>query len=255
MQETCYEMNTPVSLALVSDLHEKPSGPVLSSLRFHRPNIICIVGDLVYGCLPKKRGQIKIEDAGVLPFLSACADMAPTFFSLGNHEWMLSDADFARIGETGVQVLDNRWVNCGDLAIGGLSSARPTRYQQFRAALHSDELYPYQGDRYIHAEPEIAWLSEFEKFPGYKILLSHHPEYYPRYLADRDIDLVLSGHAHGGQIRLFGQGLYAPGQGVFPRYTAGVHNGRLVISRGLANNTLVPRLFNPPELVYISPHI
>ena len=65
------------------------------------------------------------------------------------------------------------------------------------------------------------------------------------------IDLTLSGHAHGGQIRLLGQGLFAPGQGVLPRYTSGVYEGRLIVSRGLANTTFVPRLFNPTEMVYI----
>ena len=65
--------------------------------------------------------------------------------------------------------------------------------------------------------------------------------------------LVLSGHAHGGQVRLFGRGLYAPGQGLLPRYTEGVHFRRLAVSRGLSNTQLVPRLFNPPEIVYLLP--
>ena len=72
-------------------------------------------------------------------------------------------------------------------------------------------------------------------------------------LRDRNIDLVLSGHAHGGQIRLLGRGLYAPGQGILPAYTGGLHSGphgKLLISRGLSNTALpVPRLFNPPEIV------
>ena len=82
--------------------------------------------------------------------------------------------------------------------------------------------------------------------------MCHHPEYYPRYVRQADIDLTVSGHAHGGQICLFGQGLYAPGQWLFPKYTAGFYDGqRLLVSRGLTNSTWVPRLWNPCELVLL----
>ena len=74
-------------------------------------------------------------------------------------------------------------------------------------------------------------------------------------LKDRKIDLVLSGHAHGGQIRVMGQGIFSPGQGLFPKYTAGIHRGKygsMVISRGLSNPySYVPRLGNPCEVVYV----
>ena len=101
-------------------------------------------------------------------------------------------------------------------------------------------------------KPDLSWLNAVEALPEYKILLSHHPEYYTAYLQDRKINLILSGHAHGGQIRLFGHGIFAPGQGLLPKYTSGIHPN-LVISRGLSNTALVPRLFNPPELVYLVP--
>ena len=97
-----------------------------------------------------------------------------------------------------------------------------------------------------------SWgLDAFCAAPGYRILLCHHPEYYSKYLRDLDIPLILSGHAHGGQVRIFGHGLYSPGQGVLPKLTSGVKDGRLVISRGLANRQKIPRLFNPPEIVYV----
>ena len=90
---------------------------------------------------------------------------------------------------------------------------------------------------------------------GYKVLLSHHPEYYPEYIKDLDIDLILSGHAHGGQLRFFGRGLFAPGQGLLPKYTSGIHDGRMIVSRGLANNAPpIPRLFNSKELIFIDLH-
>ena len=101
--------------------------------------------------------------------------------------------------------------------------------------------------------PNLKWLGNFAALSGYKILLNHHPEYYPEYIKELDIDLILSGHAHGGQIRFFGTGLFAPGQGFFPKYTSGIHDGRLIVSRGLANNAPpIPRLFNSRELIFIN---
>ena len=68
----------------------------------------------------------------------------------------------------------------------------------------------------------------------------------------KDIDLILAGHAHGGQIRLFGHGLYAYGQGLFPKYTKGIYDGKLIVSAGLANTSRFPRINNPPEIVFLT---
>lgn len=102
------------------------------------------------------------------------------------------------------------------------------------------------------------WLSDFEKEDGFKILLSHHPEYWEMrepVLRDRNIDLVLSGHAHGGQWNIFGRGVYAPGQGFWPEYTSGEFegpHGRMIVSRGMTNSSWpVPRIGNPCEILYI----
>ena len=84
-----------------------------------------------------------------------------------------------------------------------------------------------------------------------KVLICHHPEYYPKYLKDMPIDIIVSGHAHGGQWRFFGRGVFAPGQGLFPKYTSGVYDGRLVVSRGLKKTIIPPRIFNPREVVII----
>lgn len=103
-----------------------------------------------------------------------------------------------------------------------------------------------------YADPDYGGLNEFEKQDGFKILLDHHPENFERITKGRDIDLVLSGHAHGEQIRVLNHRLYAPHQGFFPKYTSGVYDNKLVVSRGLANIKLIPRIGNPTELVYIT---
>ncbi len=164
----------------------------------------------------------------------------------------MCEEDIAVIRETGVCFLDNGWTEHRGAFIGGLTSHHALDYRLYRSG--RQERYPLRGKvAHLVREPDTSWLAEFEKQPGYKILLSHHPEYYPKYLRARPIDLVLSGHAHGGQWRLGSRGLFAPGQGLFPRLTSGVHDGRLVISRGLSNTAPVPRFNNPTELVYLVP--
>ena len=256
LQETYYCVpGCPLRLALVSDLHERPFDAVLASLERNRPELICVAGDFLYG-RPSNTG-LKVEEAGVLPFFSACAALAPCFVSLGNHEWMITDSDLALIRETGAVPLNNAFTvlerESARLVIGGLSSSRVYAYRQFLAAGYAPgEANRHTRSRFLHMPPSLDWLDAFCAERGYHLLLCHHPEYYPRYLRERQIELILSGHAHGGQIRLFGQGLFAPGQGLFPKLTSGVTDGRLVVGRGLANCQKVPRLFNPTELVYVS---
>lgn len=98
---------------------------------------------------------------------------------------------------------------------------------------------------------EISWLGEFSKFEGYKILLDHHPKNFELYTRNMDINLILSSHNHGSQIRLFGKGLYARNQGLFPKCDGGVYENILVVSRGLANSIAIPRLFDPTEVIIL----
>ncbi len=97
-------------------------------------------------------------------------------------------------------------------------------------------------------KPETDWLSSFAAVDGFHILLSHHPEYYPP--VPGNVEVVLSGHAHGGQWRIFGHGVWSPGQGFWPKWTKGVY-GRMVVSAGLSNTARIPRFFNPTEVVYV----
>jgi hypothetical protein len=252
VRETFYTVaGCPKRVALVTDLHERPYEAALDSLRLRQPELICAAGDFVLGNLPKSGP--KLREAGVLPFFSACAALAPCFVSLGNHEWMLTPEDEALLRATGAVLLDDEYTALDGAVIGGLTSARVSEYRRLRRAGNSVREADEKSRDTRNTPPRLKWLEDFCVEPGYHILLCHHPEYYPRWLWYRDLPLILSGHAHGGQVRLFGRGLYAPGQGLFPKLTAGVTEGRLVVSRGLSNHEPFPRLFNPPELVYIEP--
>lgn len=99
----------------------------------------------------------------------------------------------------------NNYVNImADLYIGVLSSGRNFH------------------DKKSSQEHDISFIVEFEKVLGFKILLSQHSEYYEPFLKDKDIELIIYSHAHDGQVRIGNQGLYSPGQGLFPKYTSGI---------------------------------
>lgn len=95
---------------------------MISSLQTHRPSLICITGDVLYGGRPEGDRSPLETQTNVLPFLSACAAIAPTFMSLGNHEWMVDQEDLAALTATGVMLLDNSWAERDGMVIGGLSS-------------------------------------------------------------------------------------------------------------------------------------
>ncbi len=254
MKETTYYIkNLPLRIAVLADLHEKPYG-FLDQVRRRSPGLICIPGDVIERFRQEKD---ELVASHVTPFFSECTSIARTCFSLGNHEYMLCGEDLELIRSTGTVVLDNSWVDLGGLSVGGLSSAYYNSYSRYRSG--RQDRYPLREKLSGKARqelliPDTSWLADLERQKGFRLLLSHHPEYYPQYLKDRKIDLILSGHAHGGQIRLFGRGLFAPGQGVLPKYTSGVFDGKMVISRGLANNAhFIPRLFNPREIVFLEP--
>ena len=264
MRETTYRLEVPVSLALLGDLHGQPWQGVVNSLRRNQPEVIAIAGDIVYGQHPTDDLSPLVTQPYILPFLERCAETAPTFLSLGNHEWMLDERDLGQIRGTGVRLLDNEFTEYGGVVFGGLTSAVVSGYRAYKSARpRGTERYPRPGaeeaDGCLRQKkmPELSWLEAFGSAPGYHILLNHHPEYYP--LIPKGIELILSCHAHGGQWRFFNpvkgrsQGVFAPGQGIFPKWTRGVYDGRLVVSAGLANTAWAPRLFNPTEVVYLRP--
>lgn len=244
MKLTRYTVSAPANaralrIAVASDLHGNPNDTPLALLKDAYPDLILIPGDLM------DDAALRDENASGYVFLRECAAMAPTYYSLGNHElacyhkgnpWRhpiplpLTHEIRTRIAKTGAILLDNDCARFDDSTlICGLTSG-------------------INGEK---NEPDEKALARFARADGIKILLCHHPEYYVPYIQDTDIALTVCGHAHGGHWRVFGRGVYAPGQGLFPKYTSGVLDGRCVISRGLGNHTWIPRIFNPCELVLI----
>ncbi len=249
MKKTLYHLKSDrihgrVRMAICSDLHDRDGGQALALLADAGVDLICIPGDLTQRIDledgEKDRYHGDIGHANARAFLRGCSEIAPTFLSLGNHEMGSGHGENAIVGRR-----DDRIAAAFALHCGATLLRRVARVGQVAlGGVHSGY---YEAD----GVPRLDQIDALEREAGLRVVLCHHPEYYPRYLRERGVDLVLSGHAHGGQIRLFGRGLYAPGQGLFPKYTAGVHENRLVISRGMANTVPIPRLFNPREIVIL----
>lgn len=243
-----------LTIALVTDLHERNPADVLKILRDAGPDVIAVAGDTLErhehgenldkgdtsilsrlictgiqfadrlaGARQQKR-DVKAEYAH--RFLMEAGKIAPVVMSLGNHELYLTDEDRKVISDAGVRLLDHEAVRIHGVWFAGVSSKQ------------------------ITGEMDEKFLSDFSANPGYKVLLCHHPEYYPQ-LKQYDIELILSGHCHGGQIRVCGRGIFAPGQGLLPEYHHGVYDGRLVVSAGCANTSSIPRWGNETEVVIV----
>lgn len=221
------KIRNPARIAVVADLHNGRWQEIFAEIKKNGCDIIVIPGDLTEGMRACENG---------LAFLRAASSFAPTFYSIGNHEIGSRELYLPLARETGAVVLDNAYVRWHDINIGGLTTGFDAR----------------QGFIAKTPQPNLHWLSIFNALGGYKLLLCHHPEYYPRYIRSTGIDLTISGHAHGGQWRIGGKSIFAPGQGFFPKYAQGLHEKRLCVSRGLANNAALPRLCNNPELVFIT---
>ena len=225
------KIHQPVTFAVVADLHNAPYEDVIPALQ--GADAILILGDLV------NRHREGYTHAA--RFLQEAPTWAPTYYSIGNHErkfQQLSDY-WPLVEASGVTVLDDAFCAVGEVILGGFSSIYPSDERGI-GAFHGRGLTP------------PAFLQEMVRQPGFRLLMCHHPEYYPLFLRELDLDLTLAGHAHGGQIRIAGQGLYAPGQGLLPRLTSGWYErDRLFVSRGMTNSARAPRLWNPCELVLL----
>lgn len=222
----------PVRVAVVADLHNGPYEGLLATLAEEAPTLVAVPGDFL---------DAPQRTARALAFLREAAARYPTFVSLGNHDVrsMEEAALFAALEHTGATLLQNRSVFHAGICIGGLSTG-----------------YVF-GDRQSRLRPPPApdrdFLDRFAAERGFHLLLSHHPEYFDPYIAQHPIELVLSGHAHGGQWSLGRCGLFAPGQGILPRYTAGLYHSRLLVSRGLCRtHPYLLRIGNPCELVMLT---
>ncbi len=207
------------TIVQLSDTHlpdcALPPGELAALTASLRPDALFLTGDLI-------SSYRRFEPKALQALAEALSPLAPCYAVCGNHEQRLNILPVWTdiLISAGIHVPDNRW-----------------------------EVIERSGERlYVAGLPEQE--PPAEKPAGPRLALAHRPEFFARY-AQAGLDLTFSGHAHGGQMRLGRQGLYAPGQGLLPRYTSGVYQrgeARMIVSRGLGNSVTLPRVFHRPHI-------
>lgn len=222
----------------ISDLHNAMFGnnqkSLIEKVEKAEPDAIFITGDLI------DSERYDLDTALIL--VDALIEMSDVYFVTGNHEVAVNKLEDikAALVERGVIYLENEaveWEVDGEiLQIAGIHDPLMDMY--------------YRDEEYTRDAIATASLTD-----DFTLLLAHRPEQIAVY-ADNEIDIVFSGHAHGGQVRIPGLGgLFAPGQGWFPRMTEGIFENRetqLVLSRGLGNSGFPLRILNLPEIVSVT---
>ena len=228
----------------LSDLHNKEFGKdqkrLVEKIKEANGDIIIMTGDMV--------DNFQDDITPTIKLMEECVKIAPCYFVSGNHEVDIEHfEDFKKnIENIGVDVLDSE---IAKITIGkdtiDLMGLRDANF--------------ISTDEYKYGNPIERDLNKLIKGSSdFKILLAHRPEYFDWYSKENsEIDLVFSGHAHGGQIRIpfINQGLIAPGQGIFPQLTEGIttkNSTSIVVSRGLGNSRVPLRIFNRPEVVIVT---
>lgn len=236
------KVDKKIKIAFLSDLHScyygKGQKTLIDAINRAEPDIVLLGGDICDDVIPHENTKLLLE---------GIANRYPCYYVSGNHEYWSNEVDDIKsmFRSYGVTVLEGECktlnVNGQTIMLGGIDDPEVETYTDEKNAFHTQL-----------AECEKTLDSNY-----FSVLLTHRPEYIKSYQKG-GFDLVLAGHAHGGQWRLPGilNGLYAPDQGIFPRYAGGMYEhkeGTMIVSRGLAReSTRVPRIFNRPELVIVT---
>ena len=223
----------------VSDLHNSEFGKnnekLIEMLKKADADIIAITGDII----DSRRTNVDIA----LSFANEAVKIAPTYYVNGNHESRVPE-EYEKLKQgltdAGVTILENSSadITIGDETITLIGINDPT----FRMELVDDTMEQNIAHQLVSVIPDNE---------NYKVLLAHRPEYFDVYAGK--VDLVLSGHAHGGQFIIpFVGGFVAPGQGFFPEYYTGSYikeNTEMIVSRGVGNSIIPFRINNKPEII------
>jgi len=236
------EINGEIKLVLVTDLHScyygKNQSKLLCEMEKYQPDAVLLGGDIFDDVSDDTNAEI---------FIDALAEKYKTYYVSGNHEWWSNRMQnmFNRLSGKGVVVLrgstDVLEIGEDIITVSGIDDPEVNTYES----------------TYLNWGKQLERAGESIEQNYLNILLTHRPEYVKQYFV-YDFDVVMAGHAHGGQFRIpfILNGFYAPNQGFFPKLAGGMYDSdgkKLIVSRGLAReSTRLPRIFNRPELVFVN---
>ncbi len=246
----CFDRDHPVRAVVLADLHNQVYGDgnerLLRAIDDISPEAVFIAGDFPVA-IPGK----STEPAAAL--IEALAEKYPIYYGMGNHEYRMR-IDPERYGNV-YQDYDSRLKSCGVEMLH--NERRRIRLGDAEADVYGLEMDRRYYKRFRHTKMEDAYLRQTLPAPRegvFRILLAHSPDYFDAYAA-WGADLTLSGHLHGGVVRLAGRGLISANRGFFPRYSGGMYekgSHKMIVSRGLGAHTIPVRLFNRPELIVLT---
>lgn len=237
-----------ITFAFLSDLHDKRYGKgnikLLDAIENAKPDALLVGGDMIVA----SPGE---ENANAKAFMRALAEKYTIYYGMGNHEYRsdlyrekygkMYDEYMTPLVEQGVKILRNETVYL----------------EEYNLRIRGAEIDRKYYKRFVVRHMEDAYLTEIlgeNDGNCYEILLAHNPDYFKQY-ASYGADLTLSGHVHGGIIRLpLVGGIASPAVRFFPRYNGGLYqkeNANMIVSCGLGTHTLPMRIFNPAELIVI----
>lgn len=246
LQTASYTIKSPklkgtIKLVLLTDLHSCSYGEgqknLLDKIEEYNPDVVFLGGDIFDDALADDNAEIVV---------SKISEKYKTYYVSGNHEWWSGRMDemFDFLSDCGVDILrgDGEILNIGEneIAIRGIDDPEVDKYDS----------------SFLNWEEQLEKVGKDADKKKFNILLAHRPEHIKDYM-NYDFDIVLSGHAHGGQFRIpfIMNGLFAPNQGFFPRFAGGIYEfgeNKMIVSRGLSReSTRIPRIFNRPQLVFI----
>ena len=234
--KTDKNIKKPIKIIQISDLHNnkfgKDQSKLINIVKKEKPDFVVFTGDMV------NHGEYFNS-----MFLGGSLTMyCPVYYVTGNHEHYMKKHDMLfmlnEFEKMDVNVINNTVVPLKEFGL---------------------DIIGLQGDKNSldNATATFNMATMVTDHRNFKLLLAHEPQYFEKFIDEKsDIDLVLTGHAHGGQwvLPIVRQGTYAPDQGMFPKYTEGLHSyksSKMIVSRGVGTMIKIPRIFNRPEVVCV----